>query len=225
MLLPELDLCKMKMLKPILVLAIVACVAGPSRSQEYSLRTLMMVPPDTAEAQRVRIWIPIEHSASCKVTVGIVDSTGRPVRDIFEHTLAPGYYNLYWDKKDDSGAYVDSGTYTAVINDLCADERRETLTALYAPGELSAIIPAPSLAVSDSLKFRILVDSARVTCDILNRQNRLQQRAMSDSLFSRGNHVFTWQKDMPVSPGLYTARITIDGYTRLCPIRKLRRQY
>jgi hypothetical protein len=184
----------------------------------------MTAPPDTAEAQRVRIWIPIEHASSCRVTVSIADSSGNSIRHMLEQTLATGYYNLYWDKQDDSGVYVEPGTYTAIIDDLCADERREELEVIYSPGEMSGRIIAPGRRIPDSLRFEILVDSARVSCEVLNRRDRVQARVLGDSLFLKGTHSYTWPEEFAISPGLYTARVTIDGYTRLCPIRFIRRR-
>ena len=212
------------MKKAILKAFYLALTFSVALAGEPNLRDLMTPPADTIDAQRIRIWMPIEHSQTCLVKVTVVDSLGNHVRTVIEKTFSPSYYNFFWDKKDDSGRYVPEGTYTSVISDLCAPERRSDMAVVYAPGELSGLVVQPGARISDSLFFEISKDSVVVSLEMLNRRDILEIVPFTDSLFDKGTYVFSWQTGFPRTPGPYTARITIDGYLRTCPIRYIRRQ-
>ena len=93
-----------KLVLALFSIAVGALVTGPANSR--GLHALSQRPADTIEAENRRVWLAQERKAPCQMTVEIVDSAGTKVRHFFDDLLYKGYYNLYWDKLDDSGRFV-----------------------------------------------------------------------------------------------------------------------
>ena len=184
-----------------------------------NIRDLMSPPADTLEAQRVRIWVPVEHEQTCLVNVTITDSSAKQVREIISRVFPKSYYNFYWDKKDDSGRFVAPGVYKAIIDDYCGGKRSSRVEAYYQPGENSGDVFPSGKRESDSVVFVVFVDSAIVSVEVTNRVGRSEEFAVRDSVIKAGSHTFRWRPDLARTGALYNALITIDGYTRTCPFR------
>ena len=68
----------------------------------------------------IRIGLPEISS----VTITIYDLMGREVKTLFNGTENPGYKNIVWNSKDNSGNYVTSGMY---IYHISATSRESNL--------------------------------------------------------------------------------------------------
>ena len=117
----------------VLLLAIRPVTAAPL------LEDLRRSPADTLEADRLRIWIPVEGSNRCRTVVHIKDTSGQVVRTLLDDLLSRGYHNFYWDKRDDSGRYVRAGEYQFEAS-VCGKTSSGHLTVTYKPGELESEI-------------------------------------------------------------------------------------
>ena len=95
-----------------------------------TLKEIMTAPADSADRENLRIWVPVERRSKCKLTVDILDNDNQVIRHLVDILAGPGYYNFYWDKKTDSGAFVDSGAYRSQIDD-CGKKKREQLQVSY----------------------------------------------------------------------------------------------
>ena len=90
----------------------------------------MTPPADSADRENLRIWVPIERGSRCRLTVDILDCNNQVVRHLVNLLAGPGYHNFYWDKKDDSGVFVESGTYKYQIDD-CGIKKRGQIKVAY----------------------------------------------------------------------------------------------
>lgn len=82
-----------------------------------TLIEIMTPPVDSADRENLRIWVPIERGSRCRLKIDILDDSNQVVRHLVNLLAGPGYHNFFWDKKDDSGFFVDSGTYTYLVDD------------------------------------------------------------------------------------------------------------
>jgi flagellar hook assembly protein FlgD len=99
-----------------LVSLVVASSIAYADRQTYA--DLTTPPADSAEAERVRIWVPIQRQSRCRLTIDILNDSNRVIRHLVDRLISEGYYNFYWDKKDDSGMIVKPGAYAYVLNEL-----------------------------------------------------------------------------------------------------------
>ncbi len=95
-----------------------------------TLKEIMTPPADSADRENLRIWVPVERGSRCRLTVDILDCKNQVVRHLVNYLAGRGYHNFYWDKKDDSGAFVDSGTYRYRIDD-CGNKKRGQVKVVY----------------------------------------------------------------------------------------------
>ncbi|HOP07943.1 MAG TPA: FlgD immunoglobulin-like domain containing protein [candidate division Zixibacteria bacterium] len=170
--------------------------------------TILEEPLDPDEADRVRIWFPVEHNQNCRVTVEIVDDSGVVIRRLFDELLRRGYYNLYWDKRDDSGRVAPAGEYLYRIDD-CGSTRTGKVEARYSFWELHS-----SVSKSDSLPENELIlvtdtDSAVVSFEIRTRRGSVLDRPIEDSLFSQGRHAISWTPPKRGYGGWFEYRLTV----------------
>ncbi|HNT64737.1 MAG TPA: M1 family aminopeptidase [bacterium] len=63
-----------------------------------------------ADKTRIGLQIPAAQTPA-KVVLQLFDISGRRVRILLQKTLAPGYYQVEWDGRDDLGGLLPSGTY------------------------------------------------------------------------------------------------------------------
>jgi len=200
------------------IFAIVQLFAGQSKGQSQSgkqphFRTLMNPPPDSAEAERVRIWVPQELVVRCRAEVNILDNSGRVIRHLVNQLLYQDYYNFYWDKKDDNGQYVDSGVYKYDVND-CGGNKDGKVEARFKKWELlSRIIPLDT-ASAGRVDINLLADSALVSIEIRFLTKRVADAPITDSVFMAGNYHFNWIPAPLTRPGRYRMTVTVGDFQK-----------
>ena len=114
----------------LLIVGIVSLISIRPVFTEQTLKEIMTPPDDSADRENLRIWVPIERGSRCRLTVDILDKNDQVIRHLVDFLAGPGYYNFYWDKKDDSGVFADSGNYRYLIND-CGKEKRRQIRVTY----------------------------------------------------------------------------------------------
>lgn len=163
----------------------------------------MTTPPaDSAEAERVRIWLPIERQSRCRITIDILNDSNRVIRHLVDRLMSRGYYNFYWDKKDDSGRFVKTGEYAYLVND-CGQKSYGQVAAKFKKWEVASCVYPPEEMWSPKLRFELLEDSALVSIHLYNRRDRLVDSPVVDSLMNKGNYEFEWTPPETVTRGIY----------------------
>ncbi len=182
-------------------------------------RADMTTPPaDSAEAERVRIWLPVERQSRCRVTIDILNDSNRVIRHLVDRLMSHGYYNFYWDKKDDSGRFVKTGEYAYLVND-CGQKSYGQVAAEFRKWEVASCVYPPEEMWSPKLRFELLEDSALVSIHVYNRRNRLVDSPIVDSLMNKGKYDFEWTPPETVTRGIYTLKLTIGDFTHSVEIR------
>ena len=169
-------------------------------------------PPDSAEAERVRIWVPVETKSRCRIRINIMDSTGDTVRHLIDFLPKPGYYNFYWDKRDDFGQYVPPGTYPYVIEDCGKHKRQRKVEARYSRWELASTIAPPDSAYPFRIEFELHEDSVRCSLRYFLHNGRQLDSAFVDSLLNKGAHKFDWNFIRKIRRGNYIIKLMIGDY-------------
>ena len=185
------------------------------------LKALMTPPDDTVQAEEVRIWLPLSRVASCRVIVNVYDDSSRVIRHLLNQVLRSGYYNFYWDKKDDSGRLVDEGVYRYVA-DLCGHEREGTVTAEYKAGERLCILYPESDSLPGTVLFDLLEDSLVVSASINNWAGGLTETLLVDSLMTAGRHRLQWKPPGRVIPSRYRVHLRLLDFVHKTEIHKPR---
>jgi hypothetical protein len=173
------------------VLAASCCLAADPYEEQWEY--LQEPPEDTAEVQNRRIWLAQEQSDTCLMEVSIQDSAGTVVRHFLNRKLGPHYYNVYWDRKDDSGRWVPAGAYKYATND-CGGNRSGKLWVNYRPYETSSFLHIERLADSGLIEFDIPKDSLRVSLGFYDRAGTLLLGPIKDSIMTAGRHQYRISK-------------------------------
>lgn len=176
-----------------------------------SMAELSTPPADTVDAERVRIWLPLERSGRCRVKINILDSLNRSVRLLLDRVLSGGYYNFYWNKKDNYGQFVRPGHYKYKVDD-CGDRSFGDLEVLIHPWELASRV-IRSDSVLDKVWLTLEADSGLVSITILNRRDRFIVQPMVDSLMAPGRHELQWIPTKSGYTGVYLMQVNVGGYT------------
>lgn len=174
-------------------------------------------PADSAEAERVRIWLPIERQSRCRVTIGILNDSNQVIRHLVDLLMSSGYYNFYWDKKDDSGRFVKVGQYAYLVND-CGRKSYGQVAAEFKKWERASRVYPPEEIWSTYIRFELLEDSALVSIHIYNRRDRLVDSPVVDSLMNRGQYEFEWPPAENIPRGFYTLKLSIGDFTHIVEI-------
>lgn len=174
-------------------------------------RLLTTPPLDTADAERIRIWVPVERSSKCRMDVDIYDDSGKVIRQLVDDLFGRGYYNFWWDKKDDSGNWVDEGIYAYVVNS-CGIRRDGNLQIAYVKGERTSRLIPQERPVNNTIDFELTEDSLRLTIDITNFLDEPIDRPIVDSIMTAGVHSFNWQPGSQIMPGRYKVRMKIGEF-------------
>ena len=190
---------------------LVACLIlsdGLCRTNNW--KYLTTAPIDTAEAQRLRLWLPLERPARCRTLIDIFDLHGQPVRRMVDQLMDQGYYNFYWDKLDDSGYFVEPGDYRwRAIS--CRDTVLGELTALYHRWERSSRVEVIDSVGSARFLIELDIDSAQVTATILNHRGRHISDLVQDTLLSKGQHYLSWEPPSGYA-GRFIVVVSVGGF-------------
>ncbi len=189
-----------------------ASAGGPAVSGSESWIDLTTPPRDSAEAERVRIWVPLMQQSRSRVTIDILNDSNQVVRRLLNRLLDGGYYNFYWDKKDDTGGRVPEGEYTYVVENL-GEKRKGRLTVRYRHWERESWVRPVAERWSAAFELELEQDSALVSVYVFNRRGKLIDSMVVDSLMDSGQHEFDWRPEKWFPRGLYTAEIRVGDYT------------
>lgn len=206
------------LLLPIIIVPMLLAAGGPCAASTDDLSLLSRPPQDSAEAEAVRIWLPVERSNHCRVTIEIHDRKGDLVRSLLDQLLGPGYYNFYWDKKDDSGRYVTPGRYRYRVNN-CGKHDGGILTARYHPDERRLIVHDNHRDSSGTVCYEILDDTVFASMVVYSLRGHVMDTLFVDSLLTRGEREVRWQPSRRVSPGLYRLEITAGAFVHRADLR------
>ncbi|MCH8028212.1 MAG: hypothetical protein IID63_08840 [candidate division Zixibacteria bacterium] len=117
-------------MKILLIVAVVLLSTFNPAAAGQTLKEIMTPPADSADSENLRIWVPVERRSKCRLIIDILDSENQVIRHLVDILAGPGYHNFYWDKKNDSGTFVDSGTYRYRIDD-CGNKKRGQVKVAY----------------------------------------------------------------------------------------------
>ena len=176
-----------------------------------TMAELSCPPADTTDAERVRIWLPLERGGKCRVKVNIVDSLNQIVRHLVNRLLSGGYYNFYWNKKDDYGRSVRPGHYKYAVDD-CGDRSSGDLEVLFHRWELDSRIDRVD-SISSNVWLELTNDSVFVSITITNQRGRIIVQSMVDSLMAPGRHELQWIPTKSGYTGVYLMHVDVGGYT------------
>lgn len=206
-----------------LVLMVAIIVSGQSVPAQgpvsQNLQQLMSPPNDTVDADNVRIWLPRERRNTCRVTIDILDDSGTVVRHLLNETLPWGYFNFYWDKKDDSGRFVPEGDYRYTI-DNCGTERKGQVKATYREGEDLFNVHQEVPGSRGLIPFDILKDSVSVSMMVVSPSGRVVDTIAVDSVMNAGHYEVQWAPVGPTGPGVLRFEMTVGDFSRKTVIRK-----
>lgn len=189
--------------------ALILVLSGAVNAQ--TLEGLMTPPPDSAEAERVRIWAAAERGNSCRMVVEVLNDSDQVVRRLVDFLAPPGYYNFYWDKRDDSGRRVPEGYYRGRVN-YCGDISWEELAAQYSKWELQSDLAPYDTAQPFRLGLIVTGDSALVSAEILNRRDRQFDTMATDTVLQAGTHWLIYDPPDRMPPGNYTILLKVGDY-------------
>jgi flagellar hook assembly protein FlgD len=154
-----------------------------------TLKEKMTPPDDSVERENVRIWVPVERPSSCRLVINIMDSSKQVVRHLLDYVASSGYYNFYWDKRDDSGRQVEPGIYVYEVDD-CGTKKKGQLKAEFRKWERESRVQIDPDTTGFVLE--LLEDSAAVRIEWYDFKNRLKVRLYLDDEMSRGTYHFNW---------------------------------
>ncbi len=196
----------------ILLILLAAACGAFGQDYKQTLMELQTAPQDTIDAQNLRIWLPVERKNRCWLKIEIVDDSNYVVRHLLSRMVAPGYYNYYWNKRDDSGKLVDSGVYTYRVSD-CGQKTEGKLTVQYREWERKVVANVENRRSGGFLRLKLLDDSARVTIEMFDYHWRPIDVPIKDSLMNAGKYKFDWRPADTVLSGRYHLRLTVGDYT------------
>jgi len=205
------------------VLIIIIAVSGANSKQ--TLKEKMTPPADSVSRENLRIWVPIERTSSCRLSVDILDSAGLVLRHFIDYVAQPGYYNLYWDKRDDSDKFVEPGIYKVVIDD-CGNKSERKVKAEFVKWEKESLVDIDK----DTSGFRLslLLDSANVRVDWYTFNKRLVVTLFIEDGMAKGEYHFNWTGVIDgkninlipdLKPGLYVQKVKVGDFIHADTIR------
>lgn len=177
----------MKLIGLVIVLAVCSC--GASFAGQ-TLKEITTPPADTIEKKNVRIWIPVERSSQCYLRINIINRKSQVIRHLVDLMAGPGYYNFYWDKKDDSGAFVEAGTYTYVANN-CGKKSYGEVKAEYNRAERKPNIKLKIMSFTNVLNTELFEDSVKLTIEWYDFRGRLVTTPV-DTMLLAGEYQFVF---------------------------------
>jgi hypothetical protein len=188
------------------------CLTTEARSvTREEVQFLLTAPADSAEAERVRVWFANENPSACRITVDIMAEDNRILRTLIDGLLPKGYYNFYWDKKDDSGRWVDAGPYRCRLS-ICDRISYTELTVEYKQWERYLSLCKPR-SPANTVCYELSADSALVTVEVFDRLGNLAGRPVSRQYTDKGEYKFKWFPFRNFPAGLYIARITAGDWS------------
>ena len=125
----------------------------------------------------------------------------------FRQLLGKGYYNFYWDKRDDRGRHVPEGPYSYRLED-CSRDSSWPLTVVYKEGEKDCLFFRPIDRATPQFGYEIIGDSVVATLEILRNNRKPYKTIFADSLMAIGQYRYEWAPDSTDLEGWYIIRMT-----------------
>ena len=169
-------------------------------------------PVDTSDIDNVRIWFSPSNQGSCRFKIWIADSSMAMTRHVIDKMLSHGYYNLYWDKRDDSGRLVPPGKYRYFVRSECGHDTQGKLIVTYKKWERALHFSVDSS--SDTAAVFLQVDSARtkVSLRVTTLDSTQVGTLCRDSVFRIGTHRLVWMPKEQLARGEYIVWLNAGDY-------------
>jgi flagellar hook assembly protein FlgD len=184
---------------------------GAQTGADTAWEKLTRVPLDTLDARDTRVWMGLHLPSTCKTQVSILDSASRPCRLLINRLMSTGYYNAYWDKRDDSGRFVAPGRYMYVVTPVCGEVYKGSLKVHYKKWEREVGMRSnpgspPSMTVT--------IDSAAAPINLLvyTWNGNLIDTICVDSVFACGSHPVEWKPKTNFPKGQYWMRLRVGEF-------------
>jgi len=190
-------------MKILLIISVVLLSTFNTAFAGQTLKEIMTPPADSADREKLRIWVPVERRSKCRLTVDILGDSNQVIRHLVDFLAWPGYHNFYWDKKDDSGAFVESATYRYQIDD-CGNKKRGQIKVAYT-GVRIEIQSALGLFAQE-----IQAKSTNLRIEWLSVTDSLLSTVLDTTLID-GHHKLSLPDNKPEHPDDYIQLIRIDG--------------
>ncbi|MGH8015901.1 MAG: hypothetical protein ACREBV_06895 [Candidatus Zixiibacteriota bacterium] len=199
--------------------------AAVTAGADQTLKEKMTPPADSAERENVRVWIQIDRPSACRLTVNILDSASQVIRHLIDYAAPGGVYNFYWNKKDDSGRFVEPGTYGYEVDD-CGKKKTGGLRAEFKKWERESEVTFEK--DTSGFVLELLEDSADVRIEWYNMKRRLVARLFLEDDMKKGTYYFNWTdnrdgKNIVLIPqfgtGLYVQKVLVDDFIHEDTIR------
>ena len=180
-------------------------IFAPTVNAEQTLKEIMTPPADSSDKENLRIWVPVERTSTCRMTINILNSKSDVIRHLVDALIPTGYHNFYWDKKTDSGEYVRAGAYGYLIDDCGKQDSGEVLVA-YGPDEI--VVDLVSLYSSPLIKSQ--ADSMHLQVKLFNAADSLVAVTL-DTTLGPGTHYIDLSKSLSIPDGTYREIFFVDG--------------
>ena len=191
-----------------LIIIILFCFASVSAE---TFRELQEIPKDSINAETMKIWIPVESDV-CQVTVKILDKENNLIKMLLDRNIRQGYYNIFWDKKDDSGNYVDTGIYNLAIIS-CNFRKISQIDVRYQKGENSVSFDLDKKTHPPGLICTLFADSSTLSVAVLNSRGFLVTELVTDSLYiTRSEPHFLWSPRLNIPSGDYRYQVKVNEF-------------
>lgn len=201
---------KRKITHTVLVIVALLALTEIGQAADTAWTNLTTPPFDSADAKNCRIWYQVKHSQPCRVSADILDKSGKPTRALFSKLLTAGYYNFYWDKRDDSGRFVEAGEYHYRIRD-CGQIKTGKVIATFKKWELLSTL-YPAKLDSTFVTVELLADSAVVSIVVFNKRGEKVARPIVDTLLNSGRHDLWWNNRSELNRGEYLLEIMVGDF-------------
>lgn len=184
-----------------------------SRTTEFAeWKRLSRPPADTADARNLRIWFAPNHDGNCRERIVVVDSAQTPRRQILNKLVRQGYYNLYWDKRDDSDRLVEPGRYRYIATSDCGHHYEGKLIVSYHKFERALRLTADTTGDTAAVVLQIDSSQIPVTMWVQTPDTVVVDTLCRDTVFAIGRHRLVWVPKRQLTLGEYLARLTAGDY-------------
>lgn len=201
----------------ILGLAIIftSCL-GPARAEDGDAQggweRFSRPPLDSTSARDTRIWFGVAHSGKCRIRVEILDTSQTVVRHMSDQLMGSGYYNMYWDKKDDSGRFAPKGLYYYRILSGCAPEMKRKLWAGFVPFERVVRLLVDTADREAAATLVVDTPAVRLSLDVYTQQGLLVDSLCPDTVLNAGQHRIVWKPQYGTALGEYWVRLKAESF-------------
>lgn len=206
----------------LLLLLMIASQTALAERPRYTKdwREWVEMPADSIQEEERRIWIANETGQFQRIRIDILDLSNQVIRHFIEADFNPGYVNVYWDKKNDSGLWVEPGRYRYRLT-VIGKEKSGSLRASFDPNELLVELYPETKGSPGLIRFDITRDSVLVSAGIYLWGGRSISLLMTDSLHLKGSYQFRWTNSEEMHQAAYSFHLTAAGITHQTKISRV----